>query len=69
MKKEDLWQLYLTRNPDLCGTGTITLSKINLRKFFDLTYDQAHSMGIKNGRALAMKEEKYFNIAKERLNL
>jgi hypothetical protein len=45
MTKEELWAIYVKRNPSFEGEGTITLSKRGLKKLFDTTWDTAYFDG------------------------
>lgn len=43
-KKEELWKLYVDRNPKFL-TGPINFTPDGLRKFFDQTFDVAEKSG------------------------
>ena len=45
MKKEELWNIYIKKNPQFAGEGNITLSKRGLRKLFDTTWDICYEEG------------------------
>jgi hypothetical protein len=45
MTKEELWAIYVKRNPSFEGEGNVTLSKRGLRKLFDTTWDTAYYEG------------------------
>lgn len=45
MTKEELWAIYVRRNPSFEGEGNVTLSKRGLRKLFDTTWDTAYFDG------------------------
>jgi hypothetical protein len=45
MKKEELWTIYVKKNPPFAGKGNITLSTKGLRKLFDTTWDIAYHEG------------------------
>ena len=45
MTKEELWAIYVKRNPSFEGEGNVTLSKRGLRKLFDTTWDTAYFDG------------------------
>jgi hypothetical protein len=45
MTKEELWAVYVKRNPSFEGEGTVTLSKRGLKKLFDTTWDTAYFDG------------------------
>lgn len=51
MSKDELWQLYVRKNPGFLTDGA-SFTPDGLRKFFDQTWDVAHGRGIENGRAL-----------------
>jgi hypothetical protein len=40
MTKEELWELYVSKNPRFAGTENITLTPNGLKKLFDQTYDE-----------------------------
>ena len=53
MKKEEVWQIYVNKNPKFEIRGcSITFTEVGIRQFFERTWDLAHSEGIANGRAL-----------------
>ncbi len=59
MNKEDLWKIYVGKNPSFAdGDSRFTMSGRGLKKLFEQTYDAAHSQGVKNGKALAEMEAK-----------
>ena len=41
MTKEQLWDIYVKKNPQFEGEGNVTLSKAGLRKLFNTTWDIA----------------------------
>ena len=45
MTKNQLWAIYVKRNPSFEGEGNVTLSKRGLRKLFDTTWDAAYFDG------------------------
>jgi len=51
MKKDELWEVYASKNPQFKGEGTVTMTVTGLRKLFDQTWEQAHAQGVKYGRA------------------
>lgn len=53
MKKEELWKVYVGKNPIFENSESrITFTSSGLKKFFETTYDAGHTQGVKNGRAL-----------------
>lgn len=52
MTRDDLWAVYVKKNPSFETTGYV-FSKAGLRKFFDTTYDQAFTDGLRNGKAMS----------------
>ena len=42
MKKNDLWKLYVSKNPHFERDEKITLKKDMLRKLFDQTFDAGY---------------------------
>ena len=58
MTRIELWVIYCKRNPQfLDEEAKITLTARGLKKFFDQTWEEAHSQGVANGRALAAQEK------------
>jgi len=45
MKKEELWAIYIKKNPQFAQEGNVTLSTKGLRKPFDTTWDTAYHDG------------------------
>lgn len=45
MTKQELWAIYVERNPTFKGEGNVTISKRGLRKLFDTTWDIAYYAG------------------------
>jgi hypothetical protein len=41
MTKEELWKVYVNKNPSFNGRGNVTMSAKGLRKLFDTTWDVA----------------------------
>lgn len=41
MKKEELWIVYVTRNPQFEGEAPFRITPAGLRKLFDQTWDVA----------------------------
>jgi hypothetical protein len=41
MTKNELWEIYCTKNPSFEEDGNVTLSTKGLRKLFETTWDQA----------------------------
>jgi hypothetical protein len=41
MTKEELWKVYVNKNPSFNGRGNVTMSAKGLRKLFDTTWDIA----------------------------
>ena len=46
MKKEELWAIYIKKNPQFAKEGNVTLSTKGLRKLFDTTWDTAYHDGV-----------------------
>ena len=42
MTKNELWRIYVKRNPSFDGDGNVTMSARGLRKLFDTTWDTAY---------------------------
>lgn len=49
MTKDELWKVYVQRNPQFERPGAVTLTSAGLKKLFEQTYDQAHAAGVKAG--------------------
>ena len=45
MTKNELWKIYVKRNPSFEGDGNVTMSAKGLRKLFDTTWDTAFYEG------------------------
>lgn len=45
MTKNELWNIYVKRNPSFNGDGNITMSAKGLKKLFDTTWDTAFYRG------------------------
>lgn len=45
MKKEELWAIYVKKNPQFAKEGNVTLSTKGLRKLFDTTWDICYEEG------------------------
>lgn len=45
MTKNELWRIYVKRNPSFEGDGNVTMSAKGLRKLFDTTWDTAYYDG------------------------
>lgn len=45
MTKNELWNIYVKRNPSFNGNGNITMSANGLKKLFDTTWDTAFYKG------------------------
>ena len=45
MTKNELWNIYIKRNPSFNGDGNITMSAKGLKKLFDTTWDTAFYKG------------------------
>ena len=45
MKKSELWEVYVQKNPSFAGEKTIHISPRGLRKMFDTTWDIAFNEG------------------------
>jgi hypothetical protein len=45
MTKQQLWEIYTTRNPSFLEDGFITLTKDGIKKLFDQTWDQGFQAG------------------------
>ena len=45
MTKNELWNIYVKRNPSFNGNGNITMSAKGLKKLFDTTWDTAFYKG------------------------
>ena len=41
MTKNELWEIYCTKNPSFEQDGKVTLSTKGIRKMFETTWDQA----------------------------
>ena len=41
MTKNELWEIYCTKNPSFEQDGKVTMSTKGLRKLFETTWDQA----------------------------
>jgi hypothetical protein len=41
MTKNELWEIYCTKNPSFEQEGNVTMSTKGLRKLFETTWDQA----------------------------
>jgi hypothetical protein len=53
MKKEEIWDIYIKKNPKFVEEGAvIKFTKIGIYQFFERTWDLAHSEGVENGKAL-----------------
>jgi len=57
MTKEQLWKIYVDKNPKFLTDGA-NLSVAGLRKFFDQTWDAGHAQGLKNGMTLGNDKSK-----------
>ena len=42
MTKNELWRIYVKKNPSFDGDGNVTMSAKGLRKLFDTTWDTAY---------------------------
>jgi hypothetical protein len=45
MTKQQLWEIYTTRNPSFIGDAQVTMSATGLKKLFDQTWDQGFKAG------------------------
>ena len=45
MSKDQLWDLYVTKNPSFAENEAILMSPDKIKKMFDLTYDKAYEHG------------------------
>ena len=45
MTKNELWRIYVKKNPSFEGDGNVTMSAKGLRKLFDTTWDTAYYDG------------------------
>lgn len=45
MTKNELWSIYVKRNPSFESDGNVTMSAKGLRKLFDTTWDTAYYDG------------------------
>ena len=45
MTKNELWAIYVKKNPSFEGEGNITLSKRGLKKLFNTTWETAYFDG------------------------
>lgn len=52
MKKEELWRVYVTANPQFEGMATVTMSTAGLKKLFDQTYMKGFWEGVNEQKAL-----------------
>lgn len=60
MNKEELWVIYVRKNPSFVEATTITLTTVGLRKLFDQTFDHAHEEGYRKGKeAQSLYEQMY----------
>ena len=57
MNKDELWEIYTRKNPRFKSEGA-RFTASGLKKFFDQTWDTAHSQGVKNGKVLGAQEER-----------
>lgn len=55
MQKDQVWAQYVKKNPGF-ETDWAKFTPAGLKKFFDVTWDAAHSLGITNGKAIAKHE-------------
>jgi predicted secreted protein len=55
MRKDELWKLYVDKNPHWLDAG-VAFTPAGLKKFFDQTFDLAHDQGMVIGRALEEKK-------------
>lgn len=65
MKKEELWDAFVRKNPSFNGDGNITLSAAGLRKLFNQTYDHGHEQGFENGKAWQKDQQERFKPKNE----
>ena len=57
MTKQELWNLYLEKNPSFEEKGC-TLSAKAIKALFEQTYDMGHKEGLANGKIIgAMRGE------------
>lgn len=56
MKKEDLWAIYVRKNPEFDSDGNVTMSAKGLKKLFEQTWDVGNREGFNNGRAWGKTE-------------
>lgn len=54
MKKDELWKIYIEKNPHWLTNGA-SLTPQGIKKLFEQTYDIAHHQGVENGKALGSK--------------
>jgi hypothetical protein len=45
MTKNELWRIYVKKNPSFEGDGNVTMSARGLKKLFDTTWDTAYYDG------------------------
>jgi hypothetical protein len=45
MRKNELWRIYVKKNPSFDGDGNVTMSARGLKKLFDTTWDTAYYDG------------------------
>jgi len=55
MTKEELWAIYVRKNPGI-NNIEVAMTRNGFRRFFDTTWDQAHDAGFANGKAWAEME-------------
>lgn len=58
MKSADLWTVFVRKNPQFEGEGTVTMSRAGLRKLFDTTWDKGHEAGFAKAKAYQSLHEK-----------
>lgn len=57
MQKEEVWAQYIKKNPKFATEGA-SFTASGLKKFFDVTWEAAHSLGVTNGRAIESSKKK-----------
>jgi len=50
MTKDELWNLYVDRNPAFEGEANVTMTTAGIRKLFDQTWDISFKSGLEKGK-------------------
>lgn len=67
MRKEELWVVYITKNPAFIQAETITLTATGLKKLFDQTYQIGYDQGLSIGRSEKSVFEEMFGKTSQHL--